>query len=143
MTRDAFIVGIAGVSGIGKSTLARELRHALDSPVFPYCLDDYTRTKVVSSRNEDWNNPRAFNWQGLKDDLKRAKAELRRTDVVPRRIDTQKTQVYTRNNAVMEPMAGTPLPNPVYIIVEGFLLYLDKDLADLCDMHLWLEAESP
>ena len=88
--RRVHIVGIAGCSGIGKSTLAHILRDKLKSPLHVYCLDDYAYRGDVVPGERDWNNPAAFAFDALKADLQVAKEKLMRADTTDIRIPTQK-----------------------------------------------------
>ena len=59
--RRVFIVGIAGPSGVGKSSLARNLAQTLNSPVRPIALDAFFLTG--KQRKQTQTQRGCFSWE--------------------------------------------------------------------------------
>jgi uridine kinase len=129
------IIGIAGGSGSGKSTVARSVAHAL-APESVACIDmdayyrNFAHLPFEERQRINWDHPDAFDWDLLIEQL---------------------TQL----------AAGHPIDKPVYdfvshtrsaetcrippadvVIIDGILLFTDARVRDLCDMRVFVEADS-
>ncbi len=131
----SLIIGIAGGSGSGKSTVARNVAAALgDASVAFIDMDayylDHKHLALEERRRVNWDHPNAFDWDLLVEQL---------------------TQLST----------GSPIDKPVYdfveharssdsvrippadvVVVDGILLFVDGRVRDLCDVKVFVDADA-
>ena len=129
------IIGIAGGSGSGKSTVARNVARALSAESVAFIdMDAYYRNfselPIEERRKINWDHPDAFDW-----------------DLLLAQLTTL--------------LAGAPIEKPVYdfvthtrspktvvvppadvIVVDGILLFADARVRDLCDVKVFVDAEA-
>jgi len=140
--RRVILVGIAGPSGVGKSTLSHRLAARLKSPVQPLCLDHYFHHKLKHASlgaRINYDTPEAIDFVHVRNDLLHVSEVLASTACVPDRLMVGPRQ---RTNIIGSSFAGKVLGvDPLFIIAEGFLLFCDVQLCRCFDLQLWLEAE--
>lgn len=129
------IIGIAGGTGSGKTTVVRKIVESLpDNSVAVIPQDSYYNDQsdlpLDVRKNTNFDHPAAFDWKLLASQI----AELR----AGRAIE-QPTYSY---------ITCTRLPETVHveahdvIIVEGIMTLYDKSLRDLMDLKIFVEADS-
>ena len=127
------MVGIAGGSAAGKTTLSRAVAAGFDWPVLIICLDEYydaERLLESSPRaNINWDHPEAINFSGLVEDLRRLKSGLS----IPTR-----TYDYRSHKVVFT--GGQSEPTDV-ILIEGALLLANPEARELCDYRVFIYTE--
>jgi uridine kinase len=121
------IIGIAGGSGSGKSTVARNVARALSAESVAFIdMDayyrDFSELPIEERRKINWDHPDAFDW----DLLLGAPIEKPVYDFV----------THTRSPKTVE------VPPADVIVVDGILLFADARVRDLCDVKVFVDAEA-
>jgi uridine kinase len=129
------VIGIAGGSGSGKSTVARNVAAALgDASVAFIDMDayylDYGHLPLEERKKVNWDHPNAFDWDHLVDQLGQLAVGLPidkpEYDFVAhaRRADTVR------------------IPPADVIVVDGILLFTESRVRDLCDVKVFVDADA-
>eukprot|EP00928_Gymnodinium_smaydae_P021809 TRINITY_DN18539_c0_g1_i1.p1 TRINITY_DN18539_c0_g1~~TRINITY_DN18539_c0_g1_i1.p1 ORF type:complete len:376 (-),score=88.82 TRINITY_DN18539_c0_g1_i1:144-1271(-) len=147
--RKVLLVGVSGPSCSGKSTVAKELARLVRSPVASVHADNYFDTALMQSSPApfeallDYEQPSGIAWPILLQDLRRMASTLARAERVPEELRLSCSAWFSlAPDAVAPDMRGAALgPEPVVIVVEGFLLYACKELSDLCSLRFFLDVE--
>lgn len=129
------IIGIAGGSGSGKTTVVRKIVEALPPhyvSVVP--LDSYYNDTTEMTEEErhaiNFDHPDAFDWKLL---IKQVN-ELRKGNAIE-----QPTYSYLLCNRLPETVHVEPKP---VIIIEGIMTLLNKKLRDMMDLKIFVDADS-
>lgn len=129
----SFLLGIAGLSGSGKTALAKELKKFFAKKASILHLDNYQRfgeELPVVEGLKNWDHPKAINWDKLIVDLISLKED--KTIVVESR-DQKKLRATEKAKRTLFK------PSPI-IIVEGYLLFYKAAVRKLLDFLVFLEA---
>ena len=129
------IIGIAGGSGSGKTTVARRVADALaDASVAFIDMDAYYRNFTTLSAEErkhvNWDHPDAFDLDLFVSHMSALAAgcsiEKPVYDVVThaRRAEAERVE-----------------PADV-VVIDGILLFVDRRLRDLCDVKVYVDADA-
>lgn len=128
------IIGIAGGTGSGKTTVVRKIVEALPPhyvAVLP--LDSYYNDTSHMTEEErhaiNFDHPDAFDWKLLGkqvNDLRNGKA-----------IE-QPTYSYLKCNRLLETVHVEPKP---VIIIEGIMTLLNKKLRELMDLKIYVDTD--
>jgi uridine kinase len=129
------IIGIAGGSGSGKSTVARNVAdHLTTSSVAFIDMDAYynnfTSLTLDERRKLNWDHPDAFDYDLLcahLDALGKRKA-----------IDKPEYDFVTHLRSA-EPTRVEPAD---VIVIDGILLFVDDRVRDLCDVKVFVDADA-
>lgn len=129
----AYLIGIAGGSGAGKTTLAHALSVALDNaPVVP--MDAYYRDlgylDAAARGRCNFDTPEAFDWPPFAADIR----ALRRGDEIHRPSYDFVTHTRCHNPEIVVPKT--------YVIVEGRLVLHDAEIRTLLDTTVYVEADA-
>ena len=129
------IIGIAGGTGSGKTTVVRKIAEALPPHhVVVVPLDSYYNDTSHMTEEErhaiNFDHPDAFDWKLL---IKQVN-ELRNGQAVE-----QPTYSYIKCNRLKETLHVEP--NPV-IIIEGIMTLLNKKLRDMMDLKIFVDTDS-
>lgn len=129
-----YIVGICGGSGSGKTFLLRKLLATFsDQQCALISQDNYYKPKNRQILDEDglinFDHPDSLDLDKFVADIQRLMAG-----------ETIEIEEYTFNNEHRKPQIFTYKPTPI-IIVEGILIYHKKELADLMDLKIFVDAE--
>lgn len=129
----AYVIGISGGSGSGKSTFLKSLMEQFtDSHVTFISQDDYylTREEQVMDGNgiKNFDLPTSIDSELLTNHLQTL---MSGNDVTK--------QEYTFNNALKEPTIKHFKSNPI-IVIEGLFIYHFTEIAAMCDMKLFIDA---
>ncbi len=129
------IIGIAGGTGSGKTTVVKKIVEALPPhyvSVVP--LDSYyndTSNMTAEERQQiNFDHPDAFDWKLL---IKQVN-DLRRGTAIQ-----QPTYSYLICNRLPETILVEPKP---VIIIEGIMTLLNKKLRDMMDLKIFVDADS-
>ena len=129
------IVGIAGGTGSGKTTVVRKLAKALPPhyvAVVP--LDSYYNDTSHMTEEErhaiNFDHPDAFDWKLL---IKQVN-ELRQGNAIE-----QPTYSYLKCNRLQETVHLDPKP---VIIIEGIMTLLNKKLREMMDLRVFVDCDS-
>ncbi len=135
MDNQVTIIGIAGGTGSGKTTVVKKIVEALPPDfvdVVP--LDSYYNDTTGMSDEErkaiNFDHPDAFDWKLLikqVDDLRNGKAV------------EQPTYSYILSNRLPETIHVEPKP---VIIIEGIMTLLNKKLRDMMTLKIYVDTDS-
>lgn len=128
------IIGIAGGTGSGKTTVVKKIVEALPPhyvAVVP--LDSYYNDTTEMTEEErhaiNFDHPDAFDWKLL---IKQVN-ELRKGNAIE-----QPTYSYIKCNRLPETIHVEPKP---VIIIEGIMTLLNKKLRDMMDLKIFVDAD--
>ena len=129
------IIGIAGGTGSGKTTVVRKIVNALPPhyvAVVP--LDSYYNDTSHMTEEErhafNFDHPDAFDWKLLNRHLN----DLRNGIAIE-----QPTYSYILCNRLPETVHVEPKP---VIIVEGIMMLINKKLRDMMDLKIYVDTDS-
>lgn len=129
------IIGIAGGTGSGKTTVVKKIVEALPPhyvAVVP--LDSYYNDTTEMTEEErhaiNFDHPDAFDWKLL---IKQVN-ELRKGNAIE-----QPTYSYIKCNRLPETIHVEPKP---VIIIEGIMTLLNKKMRDMMDLKIFVDADS-
>ncbi|MCP5506354.1 MAG: uridine kinase [Chlamydiales bacterium] len=129
----SIVIGIAGASGAGKTTLAKKLKESLGDHVSIICQDNYYKDLSHLSIREraatNFDDPDSIDFNLLQRhllELKQGKAiDLPTYDFV--------THSRTKSTVKIQPKKIT--------IIEGCLVFAVPEIREVCDMKLFVEAD--
>ena len=129
-----YIIGIAGGTGSGKTTVVRKIAEALPKTgvaVIPQdsYYNDNSDIPMEERRKINFDHPNAFDWKLLiqqVNDLRAGKA-----------IE-QPTYSYIESNRMPETIHVEPCE---VIIIEGIMALCSKELRDLMDLKIFVDAD--
>lgn len=129
------IIGIAGGTGSGKTTVVRKIAEALPPHhVVVVPLDSYYNDTTHMTEEErhaiNFDHPDAFDWKLL---IKQVN-ELRNGQAIE-----QPTYSYIKCNRLKETLHVEPKP---VIIIEGIMTLLNKKLRDMMDLKIFVDTDS-
>lgn len=129
------IIGIAGGTGSGKTTVVKKIVEALPPhhvAVVP--LDSYYNDTTSMTEEErhaiNFDHPDAFDWKLLIKQIN----ELREGRAIE-----QPTYSYIKCNRLPETIHVEPKP---VIIVEGIMTLINKKLRDIMDIRIFVDCDS-
>lgn len=128
------IIGIAGGTGSGKTTVVNRIVEALPPnyvavvPQDSY-YNDTTKLTMEERRKINFDHPDAFDWELLIRHI----AELRDGKAIE-----QPTYSYIESNRQPETVHVEPKP---VVIVEGIMALVDKRLRDMMDVKIYVECD--
>lgn len=129
------IIGIAGGSGSGKSTVARRVAEALVAQSVAFLdMDAYYRNyanlEMEDRRRINWDHPDAFDTDLLTAHLRALGEGL----PIEKPVYDFVTHTRSDRTEVVQPAN--------VIVVDGILLFADEKVRDLCDVKVFVDAES-
>ena len=129
------IIGLAGGSGSGKSTVARNVaEHLTTSSVAFIDMDAYyknfTSLSLDERRKLNWDHPDAFDYDLLCSHL----------DALSKREAIEKPEYdFVTHLRRAEP---TRVESADVVVIDGILLFVDERVRDLCDVKVFVDAEA-
>lgn len=131
---DTMILGIAGGTGSGKTTLTRKLCETFGADVSVVYHDNYYKKHTDMTYQEgaalNYDHPDAFDTALMVADLNRlAAGQIIRCPVYD----------YTIHNRSEETVEVRPTR---VVIVEGILIFADKALRDLMDVKIFVDTDA-
>jgi uridine kinase len=129
------IIGIAGGTGSGKSTVARNVAKALSTSSVAFIdMDAYYRNfahvPLEERRHINWDHPDAFDWELL---LAQLTALLSGESIAKPIYDFVS---HTRSAQTAS------IPAADVIVIDGILLFVDARVRDLCDVKVFVDADA-
>jgi uridine kinase len=129
------IIGIAGGTGSGKSTVARNLAQALSTSSVAFLdMDAYYRNfahlPLEERRRINWDHPDAFDWELLLAQLGAL--------VAGQAIDKP---VYDFVSHTRSPRT-VRIPAAEVVVIDGILLFTDARVRELCDVKVFVDADA-
>ena len=130
-----FIVGIAGGTGSGKSTVARNVARALHAESVAFIdMDAYylnfAHLPLAERRAINWDHPNAFDWDLLIRQLERLSAGQSIDKPVYDFVS------HTRTDRTV------PVPPATVVVIDGILLFSDARVRELCDVKVFVDADA-
>jgi uridine kinase len=134
MSKESIVIGIAGGTGSGKSTMVRRIQEEFGPAVALLSHDFYYKAHDELSYDErcllNYDHPNSFD-----------------TDLMIRHIRSLRTgqaifrPVYdfTIHNRSLDSVAVEPAK---VIIVEGILIFENRELRELCDIKLYIDTDA-
>jgi uridine kinase (EC 2.7.1.48) len=125
------VVGVAGGTGAGKTTLVRRVAERLSTPVTRVSLDDYYRPRAAFADDGEVNydHPSAFDWPLLVEHLDRLRAG-----------ETVDAPEYDFS---VDDRVGTRRVTPgAVILVEGILALHDARVRDRLNLCVYVETDA-
>ena len=133
--KNIFIIGIAGGTGSGKTTVVNQIINEL--PADEVCVisqDSYynaTDELTYDQRSKiNFDHPRAIDFNLLVEHLKKLKEN---------KIIEQPVYSFVSHNRTKDTIKTHPRK---VIIVEGILIFNNKELRDLCDIKIFVHADA-
>jgi uridine kinase len=131
----SLIIGVAGGTGSGKSTVARRVAEALpDASVAFIEMDAYYRDFAELSASElehlNWDHPDAFDFEFLTDHL----AALARGESIHAPIYEFATHSRSSNTRLIQAAD--------VVVFDGILSLADERVRALCDVKVFVDAEA-
>jgi uridine kinase len=134
MTIPSFVVGIAGGTGAGKTTVARLITESVGESVTRIPLDNYyedlSHLDMEARQEVNYDHPDAFEWELLRKHL-RALSEGQAVE-----MPQYDFEIHNRKDERV-----TVLPTDV-IIVEGILALYDEEINEMLDLRLYVETDA-
>ena len=129
------VIGIAGGSGSGKSTVARNVAASLgDSSVAFIDMDAYYldqgHLSLEARRKVNWDHPNAFDW----DHLVRQLGQLAGGAAIDKPV--YDFVVHARSAETVR------IPPADVVVIDGILLFTDARVRDLCDVKVFVDADA-
>jgi len=131
---DTIVIGIAGGSGSGKTTLAKNIEKEFENDILVLSHDFYYKRHDDLSFEErqklNYDHPNAFDTDMLIEHIKLLKQGQ---DI--------EHPVYSFINHNREDYTVKVSPKKI-ILVEGILIFENKELADLMDIKIFVDTDS-
>jgi uridine kinase len=129
------IIGVAGGSGSGKSTVARNVAQALQAESVAFIdMDAYYRNhghlSLPERRKVNWDHPDAFDWELLIDQL----ARLSAGEPIEKPVYDFVSHTRSEKTVIVPPAQ--------VVVVDGILLFSDARVRDLCDVKVFVDADA-
>jgi len=128
------IIGIAGGTGSGKSTVAQRIAEAMPASVAFIDMDAYYRNfgnlTLDERRKVNWDHPDAFDMDLLVSQL----------DHLANRVPVNKPVYdFVRHLRADEVV---PIPPADVIVIDGILLFVDERVRDRCDVKVFVDTDA-
>ena len=135
MTTPSFVIGIAGGTGAGKTTVARLLGRSVGDSVTRVPLDNYyedlSHLPVEEREGVNYDHPSAFEWELIREQV---------SSLLDGRTIEMPTYDFEIHNRTDETTRVEPTD---VVIVEGIFALYDDVVRELCDLRLyvWTDAD--
>ena len=134
MTSPSFVIGIAGGTGAGKTTVARLVGRRVGESVTRIPLDNYyedqSHLPMAEREAANYDHPDAFEWELVREQVSAL------LDGEPVDIPTYDFEVHNRTDETVR------VDPTSVLIVEGIFALYDADVRDLCDLRLYVETDA-
>lgn len=132
--KEAFVIGIAGGTGSGKTTLARRLKEGFQEDVILLCQDYYYKSNMNLPFEErvklNYDHPDSFDTALMIDQIK----ALRGFEAIDRPVYS-----FVEHRRMEDSVKEYPKK---VIIIEGILLFENKELMDLMDIKIFVDTDA-
>lgn len=134
MTVPSLVVGIAGGTGAGKTTVARQITDEIDAPVTRIPIDNYYQDLSHLDRAEreemNYDHPSAFEWELLRTHVEQL------LEGQPIEMPQYDFTAHTRTDERV-----TVEPTDV-IVVEGIFALYDDQITEMLDLRLYVGTDA-
>ena len=129
------IIGIAGGSGSGKSTVARKVGEALSQSSVAFLdMDAYYRNfahlPMEERKRVNWDHPESFDTELLASQVR----ELCAGRAIDKPVYDFVTHTRSARTARVEPAD--------VVVLDGILLFADERIRELCDVKVFVDADA-
>ena len=129
------IIGIAGGTGSGKSTVARKVADALDATSVAFIdmdayYNNYAHLPLEERRRINWDHPNAFDWELF----------LAQLEALARGTSIEKPE-YDFVSHVRKP-ARMHVPAVDVVVVDGILLLADPRVRELLAVKVFVDTDA-
>jgi uridine kinase len=129
------LIGVAGGTGSGKSTVSRNVAAALgDASVAFIDMDayyvDHSHLTLEERKRVNWDHPNAFDWDHLVSQL----TQLAGGEAIDKPVYDFVNHART-DETVRIPPADV-------VVIDGILLFVDARVRDLCDVKVFVDADA-
>ena len=133
-TMNITVIGVAGGTGSGKSTLVKRLQEAFKDEVATICHDYYYKAHPELTYEErtklNYDHPKAFDTDMMVEHIKALKNNV----PVERPVYS-----FVEHNRTEEKVLVKPSK---VIIVDGILIFENKELRDLMDIKVYVDTDA-
>ncbi|RDI72861.1 uridine kinase [Halopelagius longus] len=134
MTIPSFVIGIAGGTGAGKTTVARLITENVGESVTRIPLDNYyedqSHLDVHERESVNYDHPSAFEWDLLREQLSTL------LEGRPIEMPQYDFEVHNRKDETVHVE-----PTDV-VILEGILSLYDEEINEMLDLRLYVETDA-
>jgi uridine kinase len=128
------IIGVAGGTGSGKSTVARNVAQALHTESVAFIdMDAYyinfAHLPFPERRKINWDHPDAFDWELLVSQL----AHLAAGKAIEKPVYDFVNHVRSDRTVIVPPAQ--------VVVIDGILLFSEARVRDLCDVKVFVDAD--
>ena len=129
------IIGVAGGSGSGKSTVSRNVAQALHTESVAFIdMDAYylnfAHLPLDDRRKINWDHPESFDWELLVGQL----ARLAAGESIEKPVYDFLTHTRSDRTVIVPPAQ--------VVVIDGILLFSDARVRDLCDVKVFVDADA-
>lgn len=132
--KNVIVIGIAGGTGSGKSTMINRIKEQFSDEITILSHDFYYKAHNNMTYEErcqlNYDHPDAFDTDLMIEHVK----ALKRWETIERPVYD-----FTIHNRVEETVAVKPAK---VVVVEGILIFENKELLDLCDMKIFVDTDA-
>lgn len=132
--KNTIVIGVAGGTGSGKTTLAYKIRDAFAEDVAMLCHDYYYKSNdglAFEDRTKlNYDHPNAFETDLLIEHVRR----LKNDEAIQHPVYS-----FVEHTRMVETVEMKPAK---VIIVEGILIFENPELADLCDIKIFVDTDA-
>lgn len=128
------IVGVAGGSASGKTTIIEKLKEHFHDDIEVLCHDYYYKANDSLTMDErkklNYDHPNAFETEKMIEDIKNLKSgkEIFRPEY------DYKIHTRSQNTYIVKPKS--------VIIIDGFLIFENKELRELMDVKIFVDTDA-
>ncbi|APW99479.1 uridine kinase [Halobiforma lacisalsi AJ5] len=134
MSIPSFVIGIAGGTGAGKTTVARTLAEEVGEPVTRIPLDNYyedlSNLEYEERADVNYDHPSAFEWELLREQLDTLLMGQ------PIEMPQYDFEIHNRKDERV-----TVEPTDV-IVVEGIFSLYDEEILDMLDLRIYVMTDA-
>ena len=129
------VIGVAGGSGSGKSTVSRNVAQALPNHSVAFIDMDayylnYAHLPFEERRKINWDHPDAFDWDLLFGQL----SQLASGRSIEKPVYDFVAHSRSEKTVVVPPAE--------VVVVDGILLFVDRRIRELCDVKVFVDADA-
>jgi uridine kinase len=132
--KDAFVIGIAGGSGSGKSTFAKRLKEQFPEDIALVSCDNYYLARhdmpLAERKLQNYDSPEAFEFDLMIRQIRELKAGK---DISCPVYDFTN---HDRSEQILQ-IAAKPV-----ILIDGILIFVEPQLRELMDMRIYVETDA-
>ena len=132
--KDAFVIGIAGGSGSGKSTFAKRLKEQFPNDIALVSCDNYYLARhdmpLAERKLQNYDSPEAFEFDLMIQQIRELKAGK---DIACPVYDFA---AHDRSEQILQ-IAAKPV-----VLIDGILIFVEPLLRNLMDMRIYVETDA-